>query len=314
MFTTLVVALDLESDGDRALPIVQALAKASAANVELVTVSEPGMPTAPDEYELEGRALRYGWDRGSWTVVHDVDAAAGLVEHLVRRPNALLVMATTARRPLTSAVFGSVTRDVLQRCRGPVLLIGPNVPADDAPTSTTLVLGIDRDAIDERAVPAIVSWQSTFASNPPLLADVVGPLDDDRPARQRLDELAANLAAQHIHASTRVVIADDPITGLLDAAAELEGPVFVAISARYTDGRLHWHSATQRLVAHATSPVLVVPARPAPLPLPLIVEEHLPFHTRTSPALDMAPAVGDSPRSMTNPAAESGVSIARNPR
>ena len=167
-----------------------------------------------------------------------------------------------------------------------MLLIGPNVPADYAPLSTTLILGVDRDAINEQTVPAIVSWQSTFASDAPLLIEVVGPFDDERPARRRLDDVSAHLAAHHVHASTSIVVADDPISGLIDAAAGRQGPLFVAISARYTDGRLHWHSSTQRLVAHAACPVLVVPARPAPLPLRPILEEHLAFHDRTAPVHD----------------------------
>ena len=223
-----------------------------------MTVSEPGIPPAVDAYELERRASRYGWDRNSWTIVHDVDAAGAIVQHTARRGDALLVMATTAKRPTT--VFGSVTRDVLRRSAAPVLLIGPNVPADYGARSTTLIVGVDQDDVNDQTVPAIVSWQSTFVSNLPLLADVVGPFDDTRPARHRLDEVEARLAAQQIQASTRLVVAENPITGLIDAAADLDGPVFVAVSARYTDGRLHFHSTTQRLVAHAACPVLVVPA------------------------------------------------------
>ena len=66
-------------------------------------------------------------------------------------------------------------------------------------------------------------------------------------------------------------------------------PVYVAVSARYTDDRLHWHSTTQRLVAHASGPVLVVPARALPAevqppPVQHMTEEHPAFHDRTTPA------------------------------
>jgi nucleotide-binding universal stress UspA family protein len=291
MFKTLVVALDLADDGDRALPIVQALARRGSVAVDLVTVSEPGMSTEADAYELERRAVRYGWECDAWTIVHDVDAAAGLVEHAARREEPLLVMATSAKRPMSSSVFGSFTRDVLRRGQGPVLLIGPSVPDDSAPTLTSLVVGVDREAINSRTVPSIVSWQSTFAGDRPQLVEVVGPFDDDRPARSRLDDLAAELAAQHIRASSRVTVADDPIAGLDDAIVGLDGPVFVAVSARYTDGRLHWHSTTQRLVAHAGCPVLVVPARPMLLPDHPVIEDHRPFHDRTSTACDATPAM-----------------------
>ncbi|HEU4841560.1 MAG TPA: universal stress protein, partial [Ilumatobacteraceae bacterium] len=127
MFQTLVVALDLAEDGDRALPVARALAMRGPVAVDLVTVSEPGMPTGADAYELERRAVGHGWDPDAWTVVRDIDAAAGLLEHAARRTAPLLVMATSARPPMSSAMFGGVTRDVLRRSQGPVLLIGPDV-------------------------------------------------------------------------------------------------------------------------------------------------------------------------------------------
>src|SRR4051794_15536300 len=65
MFKTLVVALDLEADGDRALPVVRALSRAGTVAVDLVTVSSPGLPAAADAYELEHRAVANGWDCGS---------------------------------------------------------------------------------------------------------------------------------------------------------------------------------------------------------------------------------------------------------
>ena len=43
MFKTLVITLDLEADGDRALPIVHLLSRCGPVQVELVTVSEPGV-------------------------------------------------------------------------------------------------------------------------------------------------------------------------------------------------------------------------------------------------------------------------------
>jgi hypothetical protein len=41
--------------------------------------------------------------------------------------------------------------------------------------------------------------------------------------------------------------------------------VFQAAAGPHTDGRHHWHSTTRDLVHRATRPVLVVPARPAPV-------------------------------------------------
>ncbi len=287
MFKTLVVALDLDPDGDRALPVVQALARTGAVAVDLVTVSSPGMPTAVDAYELERRATQFGWSPDSWSIVHDVDAAGGIVRHAARRDDALLVMATSARLPWTSTMFGSVTRDILRQTDRPVLLIGPHVAWTSPPPCTTLVPCIDPSGAAERAAPAIIAWQQTFTSPAPQLAEVLPVEADPTVAAQRLRTMTELLAAQHVHADTFVVHDDDPVAGLETLASRFAGPVYVATSARYTDGRLHWHSTTQQLIHRATCPVLVVPARPMPQSLPVIADDHhadVPFHDAVLPA------------------------------
>lgn len=268
MFRTLVVALDLEADGDQALPVVQALSRSGKVAIDLVTVSSPGLATASDAYELERRARANGWDPESWSVIHDVDVARGLVQHAARLEDPLLVMATAARPPWSSSMFGSVSYDVLRSTDRPVLLIGPQVPSSFAPARTTLLACLDAGDTAERAVPAIVSWQQTFATEPPEIVEVVAKRSQEPSAQRRLGDFADLLVAQHIHPTTSVLHDSDPVKALEREADQLlAGPVFVATSARYTDGRLHWHSTTRDLVHQATRPVLVVPARPAPLPL-----------------------------------------------
>jgi nucleotide-binding universal stress UspA family protein len=282
MFKTLVVALDLEADGDRALPIVRALARSGKVDVDLITVTSPGLPTAPDAYELAKRAHHHGWDRDAWSIVHDIDAARGIVQHAAAAPDALLVMATTARRPWSP--FGSVTHDVLRATSRPVLLIGPRVPWTYGPC-TTLVPCLDPGDGIERAIPTIVSWQQTFICAAPQIAEVVGEFDDDAAARHRVEAFAGRLAAQRVYAMTHVLYDDDPVYGLEQLSDRFIGPVYVATSARYTDGRLHWHSTTQDLVHRANRPVLVVPARPSRVTLrpAATTSEHIAFDDLTVP-------------------------------
>jgi nucleotide-binding universal stress UspA family protein len=287
MFKTLVVALDLEADGDRALPIVKALSSAGKVAVDLVTVSSPGLPSAPDSYELERRAHSHGWGPDAWSVVHDVDVADGLLQHVARRDEPLLVMATSARPPWSSAMFGGIPHDVLRRADRPVLLIGPHVPWWFAPHRTTLVACLDAQEPAERAIAPILSWQHTFSAETPHVAEVISGRASDTRARARLDRFTRNLATHDVHAATDLIHGDDPVVALDEAADRLVGPIFVATSARYTDGRLHWHSTTRELVHRATRPVLVVPARPSPLPLPLTrpdPAEHVAFRDVTVPA------------------------------
>jgi len=289
MIKTLVVALDLEPDGDRALRIVQSLARTGPAVVELVTVSSPGMPTAADEFELRRRLDEYGWDPASWSILHEVDAARAIVEHAARR-DALLVMATSARRPWTSGVFGTTTHDVLRQTDRPVLLVGPQVSWSYRPPSTTLVTCVDASDTAARAVPAILAWQQTFDSLPPQLAEVL-PVDADPSAAAcRLATAADILNAQHVHAQRHIIHHDDPVEGLELLAERFVGPVYVTTSARYTDGRLHWHSTTQQLIHRATCPVLVVPARPMPIALRAVAVEPRERTARIAPTLRATPA------------------------
>lgn len=286
MFKTLVVALDLDVDGDRVLPVVQALAGSGDVAVDLVTVSSPGLPSAVDTYELERRARAYGWDCDSWSLVHDVDVSRGLVQHAARRPDPLMVMATAGRRPWSSSVFGSIPHDVLRSSDRPVLLVGPHVPCWFAPARTTLLTCLDAGETAARAVPAIVSWQQTFAAGSPQITEVVSTRAQVAPAQQRVGAFADLLATNRLRATTSVLCDDDPISALEQEAHRLDGAIFVATSARYTDGRLHWHSTTRDLVHRASRPVLVIPARPAPLqPTRSIVEGdgHAAFHDTTVP-------------------------------
>ena len=100
MFTTIAVALDLGADGDRALPVVRTLSELGDVEVELLTVDSPNVPLAVDDFELSRRATANGWPAHSYTALRSNDVAAAIVEHLRGRDDVLLVMATTAKRPV----------------------------------------------------------------------------------------------------------------------------------------------------------------------------------------------------------------------
>ena len=162
MFTSIVVALDLEWQGDRALPIAQALSELGDVSVELLTVSSPSMSEEVDAFALRQRATANGWSADSYVIVHDDDPARAIVHHIDSRPGALLVMATTAKSPLRSHFLGSVSEAVLNRIDRPVLLIGPHVPATNPMASTTLIACVDSTNVATAAFTAISSWVESF--------------------------------------------------------------------------------------------------------------------------------------------------------
>ena len=171
LFTTVAVALDLEADGDRALPVVRTLSELGDVEVELLTVDSPNVPLAIDDFELSRRATANGWPAHSYAALRSNDVAAAIVDHLRGRDDVLLVMATTARRPVLGHLLGSVTEQVLATIDQPVLLVGPGVPAELRWTAPTPVLCIDATDTADGAVPMVASWIHTFRSARPCVAE-----------------------------------------------------------------------------------------------------------------------------------------------
>jgi nucleotide-binding universal stress UspA family protein len=108
MFTTIAVTLDLSANGDRALPVVRTLSELGDVDVELLTVDSPNVPRSVDDFELSRRATANGWPAHSYASLRSNDVAAAIVDHVRGRNDVLLVMATTAKRPLVGHLLGSI--------------------------------------------------------------------------------------------------------------------------------------------------------------------------------------------------------------
>jgi nucleotide-binding universal stress UspA family protein len=263
-FRSIVVALDLEASGDRALPTVRALAELSDVPVELITVSSPNLAEEVDAFELERRAKELGAADLRTTIIHDDDPAVAIVRHVEDRGDALLVMATSAKRPISGLFLGSVSEDVLNLSERPVLLVGPRVvrPLLDHPT---LVACVDSSNIGAAAVPAITAWMHTFARTQLCVTEVITPDASstlcDGHESSNVKGFVRKLADAGVVASWEILHGDgQPDGAILNFGDLVTDPVFLATSVRWTDGRMHWHSTTRRLVQRATAPVLVVPA------------------------------------------------------
>ena len=263
MFRSIVVALDLESGGDRALPVARQLAATGNLPVTLLTVSSPHMSEEQDAYELSRRAVANGWPADSWAIAHDDDAARAIVEHVEHQGDALLVMATSAKGSFTAQFLGGVTEDVLGLIDRPILLIGPRVPPDLELGDPTPVACIERGDVAEAAVPAILSWMRTFGGSDPWLAELTNPsAPTDQPSL--VEPFVTLLAAESIRGVPTHLHGDDVESWLDDLDDRVADPVLVSTSVRWTDKHARGRSTTRRLVQRSTRPVLVVPARYAP--------------------------------------------------
>ena len=262
MFTSLVVALDLEATGDRALPVVRALSRLADVAVELVTVSSLRVAEDIDAFELGRRATASGWPGHAYIVLHGDDVARVLVDHVRGRDGSLLVMATSAKRPLVGRLGGNVSTRVLALTDRPVLLVGPMVSPRLRIARPTLVVGVGPREHAGVAVSTIASWTHTFPGDDPWVVEVVPTATDpaEAGAAANLRPYVELLAGAGVRASSRVIQGGEPGFWLEDFAEHIADPILVATSARWTDGQRHWHSETRELVRRSTHPVLVVPA------------------------------------------------------
>jgi nucleotide-binding universal stress UspA family protein len=263
MFHTIVVAVDLEPDGDRALPVARSLGELGEVPIELLTVSSPNEPEHVDSFELGRRAIANGWPANSYTIAHSDEVAAAIYQHLQGLDAPLLAMATSAKRPLVGRLLGSVTEGVLALAEHPVLLVGPKVPSTFVWHSPTPVVCVDASDRAAQIVPAVTAWVRTFSSSSIHVLAVVPPTTDpmsrsveSAPVRHVVDRLQQD----GVEATWDVVHGGEPEYWLEKYTAHIAEPLFVTSSARWSDGRPHWHSATRQLVRRTTAPVLVVPA------------------------------------------------------
>lgn len=265
MFSSIVVPLDLEVQGDRALPFAAMFATGAGIPLELVTVSAPRLPEAVDIYELEtrGRATSAMWHP---TVLHSDDPAAAIVGFLADRPEALVVMASRARSALGEFLLGSVSETLLRQCRHPIVLVGPNARIDDPTSIPTLIVGVDGRSTSAPLVGLVIAWSSSFGGPRPWLVEVL-PLAVDPHASIGVIEtcdvhrLAMRLEEHGIAVEWDVAHATDPVDGLRSFADRL-GPAVIAVASNdWTDpDHLHLRSVARHLTQESQHPVLVVPA------------------------------------------------------
>lgn len=273
MFTTIVVPLDLEPAGDRALPVAAALARTAGVGLELVTVSSPNLGEAGDLHELRRRAEAHSdpRHRAATYVLHDNDPAAALVAFLADRPGALVVMGTRARSPLGELLLGSVSEELLTHTDSPVLLVGPHASVPDPTGRPTLVAGVDGSGVSEALLPTLIAWKAAFGGPRPWLVEVLPVTREAAPHPDVADtadvhRLANNFAEKGLETDWEVAHAKHPADALIDFADRVEDAVIAVASVRWTDPRHAHRTSVARQLAHeAHHPVLVVRADPARL-------------------------------------------------
>ncbi len=262
MFTTIIVPIDAGAGGERALPVARALHALGDVKVEWLTVRPPSAGTDTAGTGREGAA---GWPFGTRRVLAADDVAGAIAAEVNARPDALLVMATSAKPPLLGHLLGSVSEAVLRLVERPVLLVGPHVPAELHWSRPTPIVCVRSGTAAPDTVAAVSALEDTFAMGVPRIVEIVPEAerrspttDEDRSTR--LGRMAAELAVGGIDARVRVYRGGVPEVRLEEVADHVVQPLFVVASARWMGGRHMW-STTRQLVHRSSRPVLVVPDR-----------------------------------------------------
>jgi nucleotide-binding universal stress UspA family protein len=266
VFNSVVVPVDLNTAGNRALPIARALGRLGSVPVEVLAVVSPGGGGGLDPRGLDEHVRQHGLGPHSTTVLQHDEPGLAITEHVSGRDGALLVLATTAKAALDESYAGSVSEYVLSTLRQPVLLVGPRVDPDRGLASPNLVVAVDGSGLDAVALPVSASWMRTFGGGRPTFVEVIpfvpaiadhaGPALEAANVRDRVDRLATF----GIDAGGDVIYGEEPASALADHAEHLESAVLVVTAERWPGAGTHWRMTSRKLAFGSSSPVLVVPA------------------------------------------------------
>jgi nucleotide-binding universal stress UspA family protein len=255
MFKSVVVPVEPDGDAEHAVAIAEIVAGLARVPLELVTVVAPGADLGRPRVAVEARARRSPVACTATVAVH-VDVAAALVDHLRRRPGALLVLATRARGPLSELLLGSVSEELLARADRPVLLVGPKARGCAVLGDAAVAAVADLPG-GEAILPWVADWV-TWIGGDAWVVQVGAPGGDG--ASALVQRLAGSLRDRGVPAQWDVLHRRSVPEALVDFTASMGGGVVLVASQRWTDpDRIRWSSTARALVHRSPFPVLVVP-------------------------------------------------------
>jgi nucleotide-binding universal stress UspA family protein len=212
---------------------------------------------------LLGKAVEQAGPRSSFKVEQVPSASEAVVEMTLGRRADLTVMATHGREGLRHMLLGSVTEEVVQRARTPVLCLREQAPAD----YRRILVPTDLSLASRLAFPMAAFLARQFAAEvialhvaPPATVATLSGIPERRapvPSEAALWEfLRADFAGIPVTAHVYTAVAWDCIV----RTAKVEGASLVVMATRGHDSisdRI-LGSTTERALRHAPCPVLVV--------------------------------------------------------
>lgn len=281
-YRNVLVPLDGSDLAAGALPTATALAKRLGAVVQTIGVAGPDLGT--DELRrATADALGIGPDEPRIYVVTWDDVPAAIDARAAELDPCLVCMSTHGRGRVAGTVMGSVARDVIERGRAPVVVVGPRV-ADPDPSgavpppapfeSDRLVACVDGTPASEQVLPLAADWARALdlrltaltVAEPCPPPNRIGAAwrrhhGPDTDVDEYLEALADRWAREAPGLATEVVY--DPIGPAEGLKAHLaEHPAgLVAVASHLRTGldRMVFGAAAADIVHVATAPTLIVP-------------------------------------------------------
>jgi len=280
VYHTVLVPLDGSHLAAGALPTASALAARFGATIHVVTV-------AVSDYELQrirgeaAQALGTDPDDPRIHVEVDTDVACGVHRRAAQLDACLVCLSTHGRGRVAGSVIGSTARDIIERCREPVVVAGPFVVEPD-PEDETAPLGVDHlvacvdgTPTSELGLPVAAAWAHalgmkltlvTVAEPCPPPTRIGAPWRRHHGPNEDADEYVRRLGEQWAPAAPGLdpFVVYDPIgaaAGMEDyLAAHPTG--LIAVTSRLRDRFAHmvFGSGAADIVHTSTAPTLVIPA------------------------------------------------------
>lgn len=284
---TILVPLDGTALAELALPVAARLARASGAQMWLVSAASGSLTAHMAKEYLGGISADLAQDGLSVQAnVVSGEPAAALFDEARRLGADLIVMGTHARSGTARWVAGSVAETLLERAGVPLLLLRDQAPTTDRLLGSRphLLVPLDGSTFAEAALPVATElarcldgvlsllyvvnlWDDLLASNRPM-GRQVQPLSAARQSAQAYLESVAGRCVEQGASPPRTLVAEGSPVETIRATALAERTALVVMAthgrSELERGMPDAHAAA--VVRQVATPLLLVrPSVPAPL-------------------------------------------------
>lgn len=261
-----IVPIDGSQESWRAVGVAVRLAQRCGARVKLVGVEFDPSDVPSARRQLNDQLSRHGPYDVDVEIDIDIRLAHGSVaselEELVRGDPGSTVVMSTLGRGRSTAIVGSVARDVLARTSSPVVFVGPMVTT--GPLGGPVMVTVDRSTRSEAALPAATTWADALQASLWILT-VANPRSDRTPADGLDSAYPARIARRLGSGSRRQRVGFEILHHRQPGRAVVEhathrGAALIVAATRGRRGMtgVVLGSVAAHFVRHATCPVVLV--------------------------------------------------------